>query len=247
MTSSSCVAVIVEPRQHPLFAFVVHNVVTHLPDHWSVQVFHGTTNTTFVKQALADLPHVTYTSLGKPNLSADGYNRLLTSPWFWTRVAGEHVLLFQTDSVILDSPHTIDEYLGYDYVGSPWNLAISRADRTGTRDGVGCGGFSLRKKSSALAALPHLDDPVQYGEDVVFAEFFERHPDYTVAPKSVAQTFCMGEVYVDKPFAMHKCWMVLRYPELVRHLATHHTSRYLLAQYKPHLHTRRQWIPIRAS
>lgn len=49
-------------------------------------------------------------------------------------------LLIQWDGFILDGERWKDEFLQYDYIGSPWNLP------TNAKNNIGNGGFSLRSK-----------------------------------------------------------------------------------------------------
>jgi hypothetical protein len=38
---------------------------------------------------------------------------------------GEHVLVAQTDAAICaNSPHSVDEFLQYDWVGAPWGIPM---------------------------------------------------------------------------------------------------------------------------
>ena len=51
------------------------------------------------------------------NYNVFHYTNLLLCEEFWKRVIGEHVLLFQTDSIMLR--RGIDEFLTFDFVGAP--------------------------------------------------------------------------------------------------------------------------------
>ena len=43
-------AIIIEPRKHKAIEFVLNNVCECLSDEWNVILFHGTTNTDYVKE-----------------------------------------------------------------------------------------------------------------------------------------------------------------------------------------------------
>jgi hypothetical protein len=196
-TQKSRVAVIIEPRKHKGLEYVVKNVRTHLPS-WPIQVFHGTKNEKFAKDCLKGVPKVEFVNTGKDNFnSGTEYSQYMLTEEFWNRVKGEHVLIFQTDSIILkNSPHRIEEFLEYDYIGAPWKW-----DRT-----VGCGGFSLRKKSSSLEAI-HTSPPRPHdAEDAYFRNFFRDSPKHSLAPLDAGLKFCVGSMYNAKPFSVHKCW-----------------------------------------
>lgn len=83
-----------------------------------------------------------------PNITKypEEYNRLLLSTDLWKSIKGEHLLIFQTDTVLCRaSPHAVDDFLQYDYVGAPWASAPHLP--------CGNGGLSLRTKSKALQVL----------------------------------------------------------------------------------------------
>ncbi len=54
------------------------------------------------------------------SVDIDEYNKLMKSPEFWQWFHADYVLLFQTDSFILQ--YGIHEYTRFDYVGAPWHL-----------------------------------------------------------------------------------------------------------------------------
>ena len=51
-------------------------------------------------------------------------NRLLKSPEFWSELDAQHVLFFQTDSLLVHG--NIEPFLKYDYVGAPWHRKNER-------------------------------------------------------------------------------------------------------------------------
>ena len=94
------------------------------------------------------------------------YNALVTAVSFWHTIAqhspsASHALLFQTDTALcsggaglglglrLGQPWPVSAFLGYDYVGAPWDPAAAFA--RGLRHPVGNGGLSLRSLWSMLA------------------------------------------------------------------------------------------------
>ncbi|CAN8105280.1 unnamed protein product [Discula destructiva] len=50
-----------------------------------------------------------------------GVNQFLVDPWLWEGLApAEHVLLFQSDSIICaNSPHRAEDFLHWDFIGAP--------------------------------------------------------------------------------------------------------------------------------
>ena len=95
---STGVAVIVEPRRHPLLSEVVLQFAEELPPTWRFHLFHGTANAEEAEAARQALEEVTrvqssedakhrlaLTNLGVATLFPKdvAYNRLLTSASFW--------------------------------------------------------------------------------------------------------------------------------------------------------------------
>lgn len=198
---NSKVAVIVEPRPHRALRFVIDNVVENLDESWKIQVFHGTKNEAFVRRTLCDYiadGRIQLVNIGINNFpNTHLYSHYMKSPEFWSQVDGEHVLTFQTDSMFLKNPRrSLDEYLKYDYVGAPWK-------RNGR---VGNGGFSLRRKSSSLAAARVASRTSNVPEDEYFAEYFRRHPTFVLCPVQLSKEFSVETFFYDYPIATHKCW-----------------------------------------
>jgi hypothetical protein len=111
----------------------------------------------------------------------------------------------------------INEYLNYDYVGSPW--LITGYIPTQNCDFIGNGGFSLRKKSKMLEIIEKVEWNNSH-EDLYFSTNYNNiivnKPEY-----EKALTFCVDEVFSEISFACHKPWVhnhyeifKLLYPEI---------------------------------
>jgi hypothetical protein len=222
--SSSFGSVIVEPRKHPAFEFVVKNVLSMTPIGSPMVIVHGTTNGSWIQEKLQNgLPaeeysRISFYSCGKSNLTGKEYNQLLKTASFWTRLPFSKILVFQTDSIILSKDRNeILRYLPYVYVGAPWKSGK-----------VGNGGFSLRDKAYCLDVIRHKkQDPQNINEDVYFSSFmYNQNNKYVVTPTSTAQSFAIETTFYPNPFAVHNCWKYLSsqqwsqlchaYPELVQ-------------------------------
>jgi hypothetical protein len=205
MSDTGC-AVIVEPRPHKALKFVIETALLHLPPDWPIQLFHGTQNEEFVRRELLPLIESKRLVLHKMpvvNLTSTQYSQMLLGSDFWNRCLGEHILIFQTDSTFLPtSPHKLTDFLQWDFIGGPcWH-----------RGGLN-GGFSLRKKTSSLAAVKALTlehrrlcNAGQLNEDIYFCDYFRKHPMYRLAPINEAQKFSVEGLYYAKPLAVHKPW-----------------------------------------
>lgn len=204
-TSRKKVAVIVEPRKHVALAFVVENMINVTG--WHVQVFHGIHNKSFCDHALEKWIKKGKVSLVNMNVvnfdSPQEYSKYMTSLDFWDKVEGEHVLSFQTDSMLLSNTnHTVDEFIEYDFVGAPW-VHLNGA--------VGNGGLSMRTKSSAIATIQNAPpDPPGENEDWVFSSYIGRDDnEYKLAGTEVGKHFAVETMWYEKPFGIHKIWCTL--------------------------------------
>jgi len=121
-------------------AFTLANFAGNLGSGWPIVVFHNDALTEFVEHTqgvhhmlrdgrlhLVSLERHGFDTL--PSSTTDGYSKLLTSSSFWRFLNADHVLIFQTDSVLCSlSPWTVHDFLQYDYVGAPWNRSAPRRD-----------------------------------------------------------------------------------------------------------------------
>jgi len=194
------VAVIVEPRQH-------NDLITILKDYmyflnipstnpsWKLQIFHGSNNEKWLKDKLSRWNHVTYTNLGVNNLTVPQYSKLLKSSDFWNQIDGEHVLIFQTDSLMLR--HGIEKFMDYDYIGAPWKVSKEHTLV------VGNGGLSLRKKSAMLRVIRDFPDDTSHPEDLYFCKHL-LESGANLPPKNIACAFSVETIYHESPLGVHK-------------------------------------------
>lgn len=87
--------------------------------------------------------------------SVVGYNRLCLSISFYERFLDyEYMMIYQLDAWVFNDELSSWCSLGYDYIGAPF-FSLSRKERKYTKrvEGVGNGGFSLRKISYCLRVL----------------------------------------------------------------------------------------------
>lgn len=198
------IAVIVEFRSVDQLIAIVHNVNYHIPSSWPIQIFHGVDNQNFIKSStlapliaskriILTLMDVVY---GK-----DRTNELLTSEHFWKRVLGEKILFFQIDSAMCsNSPHKINDFLKYDYIGAPWDTSWFAFDRSHL---VGNGGFSLRTRSKILSLLGHMKYDFKIPEDVWYAQHLHR-VNAVIPSVEIAKTFSVESIYYERPLGVHR-------------------------------------------
>lgn len=200
------VAFVIEPRHHSAIEYVLENVDKHIPDNWQIWWFHGprTEALSIIQDMKYDWRHKTVCKpLPVDNFTTEEYSEYMMRPEFWSQFPVENLLVFQTDSVFLSrSPHVLEEFMDYDYVGAP----ISAHDELWDMQ-VGNGGFSFRKKSAMLKVLRFAPPSSQDKkvEDLYFCRK-GRHM-INIAPYSVAAKFAMQQRTKEPyPMAIHKIW-----------------------------------------
>lgn len=154
---------IVETR--PSF-FLPHVVASAVRTHprWRLYVLATPAVHALLAQHCENYADVTRVELRVQGLSTEEYSQLLLSRGAWDVVREEHVLVFQSDCVLVRG--TPARFLAYDYVGAVCGT-------TDPRSFVMNGGLSLRRASAMRRAV-----------DLIR----ERHPDLLSEPEDVA--FC---------------------------------------------------------
>lgn len=163
-------------------SFTLANFVGNLGSDWPIAVFHNDALTEFVSNTKlidrlvhdARLHTVSLERHGFNTLtsfSTDGYSKLLTSPAFWHFLNADHVLIFQTDSVLCSlSPWSVHDFLKYDYVGAPWLVSYEGVT-------IGNGGLSLRKVSTMLTITRTFAYNDSEHEDLYFSRALKQMQD----------------------------------------------------------------------
>jgi hypothetical protein len=196
-------AVIVEPRKHPALSFVLHNVAMNLSSDWKILVFHGKENKEYVSDIIEKMEDssrfLTPIQLDVANLSFEQYNAVLMSQAFYRCIPTETLLIFQTDTMILE-PAQLQEFLSYDYVGAPWKSGH-----------VGNGGLSLRKKSKMITVITTVNS-FHVNEDVYFS--MQKIVPLKKPTFQEAQRFSVETVYYPSPFGIHAPWKNLSFEEM---------------------------------
>lgn len=213
-------ALIIEPREHKAFSFVINNFLCNLSNEWGILIFHGTKNGEYVKNIVDQLDE-TYKNriINVINLQVDNLNHMTYSDFFLTKTFYDHIptdtfLVFQTDSMILqENKDLIHSFLDYDYVGGPW-VCDNR---------VGNGGLSIRNKNKMLEIIDS-KGYINMNEDIYFSHDIDININYNVPDCSIAKMFSVETLFYDKPFGVHNCWMYLhkdnidfltnKYPEI---------------------------------
>ena len=212
----SKVAVIVETREHDAFPFVINNVMSILPDDWSLQVFHGTSNYEYVYDSVEnDMmlldKEVEFTNLGIDSVTQEGSSlEIMLKEDFWNKVIGETVLYFECDSMLCpNSEYKVEDFEHFDYIGGYWGNELGMMNQKYNR--VMNGGISIRKKSFMLDIIknklqPYLDNGGNPCEDYFVSEMVEDKPTYEEVLSFSIDCGYMYPINDKAPFGLHKPW-----------------------------------------
>ena len=236
---SEYTAIMIEPRKHGAMEYVLKNFTDNLDERWNFIIFHGNLNEQFVKdivdKKLQKHKHrITFSNLGVDNLTVAQYSELFYNAALYDNIPTEMFLVFQTDSMILaKNKDNIYKFMNFDYVGAPWNdkirgFSITNGTAT-TKNIVGNGGLSLRRKSKMLEVLEHKDKCLDtenkqpYGkfiaEDQCFNGSYAQDVNLRVPTLENAKFFGVEELYSNQAFGTHKPWLwkhVNNYSDLIK-------------------------------
>lgn len=190
------VALLIENRPNPILSPLLLHFMAVVPPDWRFRFMGSIESVHAVNQSLAIRNMVaigkldlTYIPANMSTAGQEMISRFLTNRWLYEQVLqpAENLLVFQTDSMLCANARmSINEWIGYDWVGAPWNPKGK---------GGGNGGLSLRKVSSILDVLRQQtradnSDP----EDVWLAERLSARPGAKMANGSLELTFS-GEMF----------------------------------------------------
>lgn len=109
------------------YTMMVQNIANNLPDNWIIQIFY--TGRDGSQMGLDLNPGIQrFIENGKVilTLMPREYHKmrrmhLMLQPWFWSNMLADKVLMFGGGSVICsNSKRSLNEFVQYDYLGSPW-------------------------------------------------------------------------------------------------------------------------------
>lgn len=150
------VAVIVEPRKHPMLFKIIRNIMYYVGDKWNLHIFTSSDPETisWIKDEFKNCS-IRITPLLVSNLNTYEYSSLLTDISFWNMIPEENILIFQTDTMLfrkgIDKWIDDQEY-NYDYVGANYYNPHHIAPNI---QGIQ-GGLSLRKKSIMIDCIQNV-------------------------------------------------------------------------------------------
>lgn len=130
----------------------------------------------------------------------DEYNYHMTNPDFWNSFKSKKVLIFQTDSAILQN--NILKFMEYDYVGAPWLYNPCNVDDIH----IGNGGLSLRNPVICAEICKKYTIPRGFPEDVFFSKNFYYCEHANLPNFNEAMEFSAETIPSIGTFGMHKVY-----------------------------------------
>jgi hypothetical protein len=156
-------AVIVEPRKHDLLIETINNVVGYLGVTWNVHVVTHEDNNNWLRE---HFPSINIINIESRSMNGSEYNKLFMSECFWNLFKEEHILIFQTDSCIMNSNVNIHNFLQHPFIGGKYvsyniykqsdssdKIIIIPMNNSPSLSFSINGGFSLRQKSKMLECV----------------------------------------------------------------------------------------------
>jgi len=126
---------------------------------------------------------------------------------YWLGIQGDNILNFQSDCVICrNSSLTVDDFVGYDYIGGPWRNKELKG---------GNSGFSLRSRAAMVELLltnnfPTLEHRKTIFEDVEISVAMAKYNDangtnpYNISSQDDGKLFSSDQLYYPRSLGCHK-------------------------------------------
>ncbi len=193
-------ALIIEPRKHNALEYVLNNFTINLDNKlWNFVIYCSLYNKQFVEEIKNKLNiDIDIIPICNQNLTIPDYNYLLTNKKFYEVISTDLVLIFQTDTLILNKD-IIYDFLKYDYVGAPWF----------NEKAVGNGGLSLRNKNKMIEIIDK-KGVCKENEDFYFS--FPRNYNIEINKPNFEEgkRFSVEQCFHEKSFGIHKVWRNLK-------------------------------------
>eukprot|EP00037_Helgoeca_nana_P006183 m.57346 g.57346 ORF g.57346 m.57346 type:complete len:341 (+) comp17079_c0_seq2:273-1295(+) len=200
-----------DPVNGPLIGSALGNALGLLPLTWRVE-YHSQRPLT-PELTLRFRDHVTSGRLkyriltkapkGKSRQYLMGKAWAFTDPEWWNLIDGENILLLHQTVTLCSGAHrSVDEFVGFDYVGAPWKWATPESPYIMGGNGV----LSLRKKSAMLRVLA-AHRPMKDGapalpptnEDMFFVKTMSEMGGFNVSSRGVGRKFSVEEIMYEAP------------------------------------------------
>ena len=137
------------------YTMMIQNVHSNIPNNWVIQVFYTGVGQSQLGvdlnrglQKFIDSGRLVFTII-PPHVLAVKTKRfeMMTDLWFWQNMLANKVLIFGGNAVICsNSPHSIDQFTRFDYIGSPWSAMKGFG---------GDGGISIRSRDLMVTVIQY--------------------------------------------------------------------------------------------
>ena len=146
-SNNNKVAVIVEPRKHPWLQMIVNNIMSNLGDQWNLHIYSH-----YPDYIQSLFPNCTYriVQIDYDNLTPTKYNSLFRNLDFWNCINEEHILIFQTDSIIMNNRIIDNTLLKYPFVGGIYHYYMESSFRDSDYYVPGGGFVHLRQNNNLI-------------------------------------------------------------------------------------------------
>ncbi|KAI9641987.1 hypothetical protein NHQ30_009857 [Ciborinia camelliae] len=183
VTTSDKVAVIVETRRSGNIIPLILHFSAVLGPTWPLIIYTSAENFGSFSTSAALLRHQAFGRIVVRSLPPgtwfynwDSVSLFLTTKWLWEDLApAEHILLFQTDSILCaNAARSVDDFLEYDLIGAPIEEKFGKGYN---------GGLSMRSRSIILRVLEewNYSDDKSPAEDQWFYSRFKDLQDREIA------------------------------------------------------------------
>lgn len=214
-------SVLIEYRILPHLEFLIRNTIIKLGKNWSHTVVCGNENYSFIKFICNKISsEIRIINTGHDDMNRQIYSDMMTKESFWKMFKGKKLLIYQEDSCIFYN--NIDDFLDWDYIGSPWCKKKELIKYDSSQ--IGNGGFSLRTKSVMMHICknypienePITNDVKMYiktfnfkniPEDKYFSQVMNREKIGKIADWQSGVNFCVESFGISKSFAGHQFWI----------------------------------------
>jgi len=209
-------AVIIEPRKLVETEYVILNCYSYLYRDFKIVFYCGKSHYEYYCNLFKAIAEVR--TLDCDNFTPEEYSDFMKRKEFWESLEGDWVLVFQSDSWILDNPRFDINYFvkkDYSYIGGnmsyDWKeMELLPKEKTPILKAFN-GGLSLRKKRDMIQIIDTYKPEktiVRYNSIGSTAEDVYFSLGCILLDKKVGDDvdsvyFCMHTIYVDNPFGLH--------------------------------------------
>jgi len=218
-------AIIVEPRRITNIPAVIQNFYSVLGGEWNFVFYCGSgLKEYWLSKLKGIIPKITIHELEKNNFTADEYNKLLKSKKLYSGIKSEYILIFQSDTWLVQGGIPINNFidLDYSYIGGNMSyrwFELDKLDIFPVYKNFN-GGLSLRKTKDMLRIIDEIPDSNNYGEDVYFTVGCYSL-GLPIGDTEYSSRFCNHTYITSECFGLHnsnyidKSKLYRKYPEIL--------------------------------